>query len=137
MRLVMPEPPSLNQMIDMAKRRTRRSRTGGWMRKSLPVVYDQRLETYELECLAALRIAGIRLPVAPWPRWCLEAAEFRLHSLRDPVELLASLKWPVDALVRLGFVAGDSPRELLGTPVPTQVIDRGNRGVTLTIRCVQ
>jgi hypothetical protein len=131
--LVLPEPPSLNAMLDLAKQRTRRSRTGGWMKRSLPVVYDQQLEAYELQCLAALRGAGIALPRDSWPRWRLTAAHFHLHSLRDPIELLASLKWPVDVLVRLGFVAGDSPRELLDTPKPTQVIDRQHRKVALTI----
>lgn len=131
--LVLPEPPSLNAMLDLAKQRTRRSRTGGWMKRSLPVVYDQELEVYEMRCLAALRGLGVSAPATPWPRWRLEAAEFRLHRLRDPIELLASLKWPVDVLVRLGFVAGDSPRELLETPRPTQLIDPKNRRVTLTI----
>ena len=103
------------------------------MKRSLPVVYDQRLEEYELSCQAALRGMGIVVPVTPWPCWRLESAEFRLHRLRDPIELLASLKWPVDVLVRLGFVAGDSPRELVSTPTPTQVIDQRNRRITLTI----
>jgi hypothetical protein len=120
-------------MLDLAKQRTRRSRTGGWMKKSLPVVYDQQKEAYELQCLAALRGIGISPPSAPWPRWRLESAEFQLHRLRDPIELLASLKWPVDFLVAAGFVAGDSPRELIDTPTPRQVIDQKNRRVTLTI----
>lgn len=131
--LVLPESPSFNAMLDLAKKRTRRSRTGGWMKRSLPVVYDQELEAYELRCLAALRGAGVTAPAVPWPRWRLDAAEFRLQRLRDPIELLASLKWPVDVLVRLGFVADDSPRELVATPVPTQVIDQKNRRVTLTL----
>jgi hypothetical protein len=103
------------------------------MRAALPVVYDQQLEIYETECLAAIRTARIAIPDAPWPRWRLDSAEFRLHNLRDPIELLASLKWPVDVLVRLGFVAGDSTRELVDTPKPTQVIDRANRRITITI----
>jgi hypothetical protein len=123
-------------MIDLAKKRTRRTRVGGWMKRSLPVVYDQELETYELQCQAALRGSGIVLPAAPWPRWKLSSADFRLHRLRDPIELLASLKWPVDVLVRLGFVAGDRPRELIAVPTPTQVIDQKNRRITLTIERV-
>jgi hypothetical protein len=133
LRLELPEPPSLNMMLDLAKQRTRRSRTGGWMKKALPVVYDQHLEAYGLEALAALRRQGIRPPAVPWPRWTIVSAEFRLHALRDWGELLASLKWPLDVLVRLGFVADDSPRELAPPPTPTQVIDRQRRGVTLTI----
>jgi hypothetical protein len=131
--LNLPEPPSLNVMIDLAKKRTRRSRTGGWMKKSLPVVYDQAKETYELECLAATRSAGVHAPREPWPRWRIEAAEFRLHSLRDTLELLAGLKWSVDWLVHAGFVTNDSPRELRGLPDPVQRIARTNRGVSLTI----
>lgn len=132
--LELPEPPSLNAMLDLAKQRTRRTRTGGWMKRALPVVYDQELEAYELRALATLRTQGIRPPADPWPRWVLVAAHFRLHSLRDPIELQASLKWPVDVLVRGGFVADDSSRELVATPsAPTQVIARADRGVTLMI----
>src|SRR4051794_7917054 len=98
-------------MLDMAKERTRRTQSGGWMKTARPVVYDQKLNVYETECLAAIKNARITIPREPWPRWRLESAEFALHGLRDPIELLASLKWPVDVLVRLGFVAGDSPRE--------------------------
>jgi hypothetical protein len=131
--LVLPEPPSLNQMLDLAKQRTRRAWNGAWMKRSIPIVYDNALKTYELQCAAALRGAGIAPPVTPWPRWSLESAHFQLHRLRDAIELLASLKWPVDVLVRLGYVAGDSPRELVSTPVPTQVIDQRNRRVTLVV----
>lgn len=131
--LVLPEPPSLNAMIDFAKRRTRRSRTGGWMKQSLPVVYDQEKENYELRCLASMRRMGVRPPATPWPRWRLITAEFRLHQLRDPLELLAGLKWTCDWLVSVGFVANDSIRELTWIPTPLQQIDRQNRSVTITI----
>jgi hypothetical protein len=131
--LVLPEPPSFNAMLDIAKERTNRLPNGGWSKKAIPVVYDAKLKEYELRCLAALRGAGISVPREPWAMWRLEAAHFQLFALRDPIELLASLKWPVDVLVRLGFVVNDSPRELLSTPTPTQVIDRANRRVTLTI----
>lgn len=129
----LPLPPSLNEMIALAKKRTRRARTGGWMRRSLPVVYDQHLEAYEIEALAALRQQGITPPATPWPRWRLVSAAFRVHNERDWTELLASLKWPVDVLVRLGFVLDDSPREMEPPPTPTQAIDRKRLGVTLTI----
>lgn len=131
--LDLPEPPSFNAMIELAKKRTRRSRTGGFMRRALPVVYDQALEAYELEALAALRTQGVRRPPAPWPRWRIVAVHFRLHQLRDWVELHSSLKWPVDVLVRQRFVADDSPRELAPPPTPTQEVARARRGVTLTI----
>lgn len=131
--LVLPEPPSLNEMIRLAKQRTRRSRTGGWMRRSLPVVYDQALEAYELAAVAMLRTQGVKPPREPWAQWRITAIAFRLHSLRDPVELRASLKWPVDLLVRQGYVADDGPRELVSVCEPEQCIDRANRGVTITV----
>lgn len=129
----LPLPPSLNEMLALAKQRTRRSRTGGWMRRSLPVVYDQHLEAYELEARASLRRQGIAIPASPWSRWALVSAEFRVHNLRDWTELLASLKWPIDVLVRLRLVANDSPREMAPPPIPTQGIVRRNLGVTLMI----
>lgn len=132
--LDLPEPPSLNEMLELAKKRTRRSRTGGFMKRSLPVVYDQALEAYELSCLAAIRTARIAPPTRPWRCWEITSAHFRLHNLRDPVEMLAGLKWPVDFLVRQGFVQDDSPRELIRTPYPSQEIARENRGLTIAIR---
>lgn len=131
--LVLPEPPSLNEMIDLAKQRTRRSRTGGWMRKTLPVVYDQRKEQYEMLCLAVSRQLGMKPPPTPWERWRLERAEFRVHLRRDPLELIAGLKWTIDWLVREGFVVDDGPDHLLHIPTPAQRIDRGDRGVTIVI----
>lgn len=132
-RLDLPEPPSLNGMIDLAKQRTRRSRTGGWMKRALPVVYDQQKEIYELECLAAIRLQGVRPPFDPWKVWQLRSAEFRLHSLRDPIELLAGLKWPIDFLVAQRFADDDGPAQLIEIPMPTQVVDRKARGITLVI----
>lgn len=131
----LPLPPSLNQMLDLAKERTVRTRNGGFRRdrRAVPVVYDQHLEAYELEAMAALRQQGITPPETPWPRWRLVSAAFRVHNERDWIELLASLKWPVDVLVRLRFVLDDSPREMEPPPTPTQVIDRKRLGVTLVI----
>jgi len=130
----LPLSPSLNEMLSLAKKRTRRSRSGGWMRQSLPVVYDQALEEYEQTALAALRLQRITPPKEPWPQWRLVSSHFRLHNLRDWVELQASLKWPIDVLVRQGFVQDDSPREMeRPTAAPTQVIDRACPGITLTI----
>ena len=136
--LVLPEPPSFNAMIELAKKRTRRTRSGGFMKRSLPVVYDQALEAYEVLCTAAIRTAGIRPPVEPWPRWRLASIHFRLHSERDWLELAAGAKWAVDFLVRSGFVRGDSPREMERPQVwPTQEIDRQHRGVEIVIEAVE
>jgi hypothetical protein len=131
--LQLPLSPSLNEMLALAKKRTRRSRSGGWMQRTLPVVYDQHLEAYEDRAVIMLREQGVRVPPTPWHRWALTSAAFRVRNLRDWTELLASLKWPVDVLVRRGFVLDDSPREMLPPPCPTQTIDRRRPGITLTI----
>jgi hypothetical protein len=131
--LQLPEPPALNVMIDLAKERTRRSRTGGWMRKSLPVVYDQAKERYELDCQLATRKQGIFPPRKPWKRWRLDRADFALYGVRDELELLAGLKWPVDWLVHERFVEDDGPAYLLHIPRATQRVNRKARGVVLEI----
>lgn len=131
--LTLPEPPSLNEMINLAKKRTRKSSSGGWMKVARPLVYDQHHDAYQLLCTKALRDAGIKPPRQPWPRWEMTSAHFRLHNLRDPFELLAGLKWVVDWLVESGFATNDSPREVPSIPKPTQEIARKNRGITITI----
>lgn len=134
LRLTLPEPPSFNAMIELAKKRTRRTRNGGFMKRSLPVVYDQHLEAYELEAMSQLAAGGDHPPATPWPRWALVKVVFRLHNTRDWTELLASLKWPVDVLKRRGWVVDDSPREMNLECIPTQSIDRTLRGVDLFLR---
>lgn len=126
--LTLPEPPSLNVMIDMAKQRVAVRGRG------LPIVYDRNKDRYGLLCTKAMRESGVKPPRDPWPRWEMTAAHFRLHNLRDPFELLAGLKWVVDWLVESGFATNDSPREVPSIPKPTQEIARQSRGITITIR---
>jgi hypothetical protein len=135
--LTLPEPPSLNEMIRLAKMRTRKTKNGGWLKKAAPIVYDNHKYEYEVSCIAAARNCGIRLPRTPWPLWRLQSAHFKLHNERDPLELLAGLKWAVDALVNMGLLANDSPRHLKGIPDPTQEIDRKDRCVVITISPIQ
>lgn len=125
--LQLPEPPSINEMLDMAKERVRRGR------KIVPRYWLEQ-QQYKQQAVTALLIARVPRPVEPWARWSIVEAHFALHALRDRVELFAGLKWPVDLLVSLGFVTQDSPRELLITCQPTQVIARTARGVRLTIQ---
>lgn len=133
--LTLPEPPTLNAMLDIAKERTRRTKAGGWRPTALPTVYDQRKHEYALKC-TALAAGQVKRPRQPWERWRLVEARFRVWNERDPIELLAGLKWPVDWLVDAGFVVDDSPRHLISTPHPEQTVDRANRGVTITIERV-
>jgi hypothetical protein len=75
-------------------------------------------------------------------------AHFRLHNLRDETDNLpASLKWTLDALRqaqqgsvgwrqgvydKCGYFLDDDPRHL-STGAITQVIDRRNKGLTLSL----
>ena len=115
--LHLPEPPSLNQMI-----RWRGARWGA---------YSGHQQKY-------MESARLMLPEkpqdAPWERWAIVDVQWRLWSLRDPLELSAGLKWPVDLLEEEGWVAGDAPDQLVWIdPEPTQEIERATRGVTLEI----
>ena len=53
-----PEPPSMNQMLALAKKRTRKGRDGGWMKRSMPIVYDNARHSYQLDCLRETRAKG-------------------------------------------------------------------------------
>jgi hypothetical protein len=105
------------------------------MKRALPIVYDNARYAYQLECLREAAAQGVMPPQEAWQFWEIESATFRLHALRDPVELAAGLKWPVDFLVKHGFVADDSPRHLW-TPVkwPSQIVSRQDRGLDLIIK---
>lgn len=111
------EPPSLNQMI--------RWRGAKWQ-----AYYGQQQKWLDM--------ARDLLPPlpddAPWAQWEITRMHFRLHSYRDPLELPASLKWPVDLLEEVGWVLGDNKDQLVWIdPEPTQEIARSERGVRLEI----
>ncbi len=115
-----PEPPSINQML-------RASRAS-------PFVYSRAVKLYRQKLANALVLGRVRTPRAPWNAWALTAMHFRLHGLRDEQELAASLKWAIDALVKIGFARDDDPNSFRVECRPTQTIDRKRRGVTLTFR---
>ncbi len=133
-RLTLPEPPSFNAMIDMAKERTRKGYGGKWLKQAAPIVYANNALEYKESARLMLLAAGYRAPATPWPRWSLTRADFRFHQLRDRVELACALKWPVDLLVTLNWVEDDSVRHLIEMCIPSQVIDKEHRGVDLFIR---
>lgn len=70
---------------------------------------------------------------APWERWAITFAHFRLWNRRDPLELQAGLKWVADLLQDEGWVVDDTEDHLVHIAYPTQEIDRKNRGVDLVI----
>lgn len=135
-RVVLPLPPTVNAMIALAKKRTRKAASGGWMNRAIPIVYDNAKREYETLCMVALADQGVAKPRKPWQYWSLLAADFRVRTARDWTELAAGLKWPVDALVRLGYLADDSPRHMVRPDRwPTQTVDRrSNPCVVITLR---
>lgn len=113
--LTFPDAPSLNKMIDLAKKRARVGK------RMLPIVYNTRKQAYEDEALIRLRQQGHAPPRTPWQRWRIDAVEIRRHNLLDPLEALSCAKWPLDSLVKGRYVADDSPRHLIYVPMPTQM----------------
>ena len=104
-------------MINLAKKGTRGR-----------IYYNtqQRYRKKMAECLP-------KPPASPWKRWAITGAHFRLHNPRDPLEIIAGLKWPIDLLVDEDFLVDDSQRELVEICYPTQEVKRKGRGVTLTL----
>lgn len=125
--LQLPEPPSMNTMIDEAKQRRRAGR------RMVPVYWIEQ-QNYKAAARAAIAAQGIRGPLQPWAKWSIVELHFALHNLRDLLELQSSLKHPVDLLHEMGWVKNDAPHQLVDICKPTQLIARGSRGVRLTIQ---
>jgi len=118
--LMLPEPPSMNAMLGYAK---------AWKgRKYYVKQQEWRDEAEEHYLPEDLPMNGM-----PWERYALRGIHFKLWNRRDPLELLAGLKWALDLLVDKGWLVDDTENNLLEIEMPTQEIDRNNRGVTLTI----
>ena len=118
--LTIPEPPSINAMIGYAK-------AWGQGRK-----YYAEQQKYR----DAMELIVPSPPAVAWEKYEIVSAHFRLWNWRDPLELLAGLKWPLDLLVNLGWLLDDDRNCLLGIPLPTQEIKRNARGVDILIRRV-
>lgn len=125
--LQLPEPPSMNHMIDRAKKR---KRAGSVI---VPLYWIEQKD-YQAAARVALSLNRIVGPSEPWVKWSIVEAHFALHQLRDLLELQSSLKWPVDLLHEMGWVKNDAPHQLVDVCKPTQVIARDSRGVRLTIQ---
>jgi len=119
-KLTLPEPPSMNAMLGYAK---------AWRGRKY---YAKQQEYRDLatECCVPKTLPD----GAPWERFALAGIHFRLWNKRDPLELLAGLKWPLDLLVDLGWLVDDNEECLVHLDMPTQEIARKNRGVDFTLR---
>ena len=117
----MPEPPSTNHMIDLAKAGER------------GIIYWRTQQNWR----EMLEMLLPEPPEPPWSLWRIDEARFQLWNLRDPLELMAGLKWAVDLLVDLEYFVDDSPRHLLRVPSypdgVSQIINRKARGVRLVV----
>lgn len=122
--MTLPEPPSINTMLGYAK---------AWKGRKYYVRQQEWRDEAE-GCIQPL-VEGMDPSQMgfPWNKWAITRVHFRLWNRRDPLELLAGLKWAADLLQDLGWVVDDSADHLIDIAFPTQEIDRGNRGVDLTI----
>lgn len=132
-KLTFPEPPTFNRMIELAKRMTWVGPKGERMQKPQTQYWVQQ-QRYKSLASAQLDAQGWRRAEVTWRKIAIERAEFRLSQKRDPVELFAGMKWPIDLLVDQGFLVDDGPGHLEIEAQPTQVIDRAMRCVHLWIR---
>ena len=117
----LPEPPSMNAMLGYAK---------SWKGRKY---YVKQQEYRDAASLAMDKADWENEGPWPWKRWAIKHVHFRLWNRRDPLELLAGLKWVADLLIDEGWVAEDTEDHLVYIAYPTQEIDRKNRGVDLVI----
>ena len=70
----------------------------------------------------------------PFLRRAEISATLYLHQRMDTDNLMARLKWPIDWVVQMGFIADDSLDHLIWIQSPQQEILRSNAHVSLTLR---
>jgi hypothetical protein len=141
LRFEFPLPPAHNEQLDLNSKFTFLGR------KRVPIYWLKHKE-FEDWC-DNLELAH-KLPPAPpepWSVWRIESAEFtfakagkhrQTAAKRDPLELYCGLKWPVDWLVKRGYVKGDSLSELmLPLPAPQIVLDGDEAKAVVVIRRVR
>lgn len=115
-------PPTLNDMLEAAKKGRH-----GIMYRNEKNLYIQRARI--------MARSQHRRPPEPHAKWKVVSVTMRRHNLADPIEAMAALKWPIDMLVREGYFADDSPRELIDVPLPLQMIERRKKLQGLVIVC--
>lgn len=127
--LQLPLPPTVNEMIDLAKKRTRQTWNGTWLRSAQPIVYNNAKTAYGMKCAAAAATQGVTRPVLRWTRWAIVDVTYEAPNDMDPIERRARLKWPVDWLVANGWVKNDSGRELVEVVEPAvEIVRKGIKG---------
>lgn len=132
-RFTFAEPPAFNAMLLLQSQYTHDGPDGRRMKKAQRRYWVEQ-QKYKARAWRELDAMGWRAPETPWQRVALVRAHFRLHSLRDKVELLSSIKWPIDLFVQLQYLQNDAPNYLEIEALPTQEVKRDLRGVDLWIR---
>lgn len=117
MKLVLPLPPN------MANGRMH------WRAK------NKKREQYEERAWYWCADARQRPPRTPLPTATLRATLY-VHNIMDTDGAVARLKWPVDFLVKGGWLTDDNPKVLTWT-IPEQAIDRKNPRVEIELVAVE
>ena len=101
------------------------------------VTHRKKKEYYER---AGLRLLGYSAATVgrgpyrlPLPRRQTLTATLYLWSKCDPDNATARLKWPIDCLVKFGWLVDDNEKWLDFTELPKQVIDRKNMRVVIRL----
>ncbi len=84
-------------------------------------------DAYYMRCL----VAAPKRPRLPYRRARIMVTLYT-HQKMDADNLMARLKWPLDFLVKRGFIVDDSP-DVLEWGVPRQAIDRKNQRVKIEL----
>ena len=95
---------------------------------------EQRKRTdYELRCrVFSTMEPGQDEPDMPWERARIKATLY-VWSRNDLDNLMARMKWPVDWLVKAGYLVDDSPDHLEWVGLPEQHIDRRNQRIEIEL----
>ncbi len=94
-------------------------------------VKNRQKHEYWLLCDIAMRL---KWPVRgqPWTKATI-SAHFYVWNLMDDDNAMSRVKFPVDWLVRQGYIVDDSRKVLTWSGLPDQTIDRSDQRLVLTL----
>lgn len=95
---------------------------------------DRKRREYYTHATTVL-LLGLGVPKRPIVKARVRVTLY-VWAMMDYDNMMARLKWPLDVLVKSGWLEDDGPDHLEFAEMPTQVVDRKNQRVAIELEAV-